>query len=341
MGNWHKSVLFLFLAVFMVSLGVSVSAEEDDESNQADPQFGFEQEAVPYSQQVQAQKQEAFAQAPTVESVQAVPAATGQVAPAFAAPAPTAEQPQASVPAAEESAPVASGLLELSSYKYPVYVFAPRNYQTDRTYPLIMIAPAESEIAQNQIEYLTGLADRRGIFLLAPYVLWPKSGTTPYQLDEWLLTVKKDVSKRFPINKKKMYLIGKGSGAEYAAYLATKYPQEFSAVALLGEAWDGRFSKLVEPESAAADQVPFYIALNENSDAEARNQAWLDLFQKKGYLLNLVLYQKQEDLTEMDFKKSVFEWLETNSQNWSDVQKTAQAGWKSKVKKGVKDFFAV
>ena len=337
MGNWRKSVLFLFLAVFVMSLGVSVSAEEDDESNQADPQFGFEQEAVSYAQQAQAQKQEAFARSQGAESVQTV----SQAASSAIQRAPSVEQPEDSVPAAEQSAPAASGLLELSSYKYPVYVFAPRNYRTDRTYPLIMIAPAESEIAQNQIDYLTGLAERRGIFLLAPYVLWPKSGTTPYQLDEWLLTVKKDVCDRVPINKKKIYLIGKGSGAEYAAYLATKYPQAFSAAALLGEAWDGRFSKLIEPKSAAEDQVPFYIALNANTDAEARNQAWLDLFQKKGYLLNLVSYQNEEALTGMDFKKSVFEWLEANSQSWADVQKAAQAGWKSKVKKGIKDFFAV
>ncbi len=234
-----------------------------------------------------------------------------------------------------------SGLVEVSGYKYPVFLFAPKDYKTDRTYAMIMIAPAEDAKAEKQIEYLTGLAQRKSLFILAPYVLWPKEGDTPYRLDEWLLTVKKDMVKRFPINKKRIYLVGKALGAHYAAYMAIKYPQEFSAVALLGEAWDGPFSQLIDPRKDAADQVPFYIALKAGGDAKARNQVWLDELQKDGYPLHLVDYKNDEDLEELEFKKSVFDWMEATAQSWEISVAQGQKTWKGKFKKGVKDFFAV
>jgi len=231
--------------------------------------------------------------------------------------------------------------LEVDGYKYPVYLFVPKDYKTDRTYAMIMIAPAEFSRAQQQIEYLTGLAQRKSLFILAPYVLWPKSGTTPYSLDDWLLYVKKDIMGRFPIDKKRVFLVGKGSGAQYASYMAVKYPQAFAAVALLGEAWDGPFSKLVEPQSSPSGQVPFYIALKADGDAKARNQAWFDKLQQKGYPLHLVDYKTDDELDQLDFKKSVFDWLEANSQSWAVSVANSQQGWKGKFKKGVKDFFAV
>ena len=234
-----------------------------------------------------------------------------------------------------------SGLVEVSGYKYPVFLFAPKDYKTDRTYAMIMIAPAESAKAEKQIEYLTGLAQRKSIFILAPYVLWPKEGDTPYTLDQWLLTVKKDVMERFPISKKRVYLVGKDLGAHYAAYMAIKYPKEFTAVALLGQAWAGPFSQLIQPRADAADQVPFYIALKTDGDVRSRNQVWFDKLQQKGYPLHLVDYKTDEELDELEFKKSVFDWMEAMGQSWEASVAKGQETWKGKFKKGVKDFFAV
>ena len=234
-----------------------------------------------------------------------------------------------------------SGLVEVSGYKYPVFLFAPKDYKTDRTYAMIMIAPAEDAKAEKQIEYLTGLAQRRSIFILAPYVLWPKEGDTPYTLDAWLLTVKRDVVERFPISKKRVYLVGKDLGAHYAAYMAIKYPKEFAAVALLGEAWDGPFSQLIQPRTDAADQVPFYIALKADGDARSRNQVWFDKLQQKGYQLHLVDYKSDEELNDLEFKKSIFDWMEAMGQSWEASVAQGQQTWKGKFKKGVKDFFAV
>ena len=67
----------------------------------------------------------------------------------------------------------------------------------------------------------------------------------------------------------------------------------------------------------------------------------MDKLQKKGYPLHLVDYKSDEDLASLDFKKSVLDWMETMSQNWAASVAQGHQTWKGKIKKGIKDFFAV
>lgn len=353
MANFRRVVLFIFLITFFIALGLSVRAETVEEKKSA----ANYDETLPGPGEVPAAEETSLA-APASQEVQPVPAIAPQIVSTVSAMAvsQTKEaqtqdtvQPPPAPQAVSKDMPETqvfgvsnpSGLVEVSGYKYPVFLFAPKDYKTDRTYAMIMIAPAEDAKAEKQIEYLTGLAQRKSIFILAPYAFWPKEGDTPYKLDEWLLTVKKDMTERFPINKKRVYLVGKDLGAHYAAYMAVKYPNEFAAAALLGEAWDGPFSQLIRPRADAADQLPFYIALKTDGDAKARNQIWFDKFQKKGYPLHLVDYKSDEELNNLEFKKSVFDWMEATGQSWEVSVAQGQQTWKGKFKKGVKDFFAV
>lgn len=328
MKNQRWCRLFFCTVVFLMAAGVPLFAETAVEANKA---ASNDSEILPTPGE--ARKVIPAASASLEASMQAVPA---QVLP-VTAPVATKDLPVDEV--FTNTNP--SGLVEVSGYKYPVYLFAPKDYKTDRTYAMVMLAPAELSKAEQQIEYLTGLAQRRSIFILSPYVLWPKEGDTPYTLDQWLLTVKKDVIERFPIDPKRVYLVGKGSGAHYAAYMAVKHPKEFAAVALLGEAWAGQFSQLVEPRTDAADQIPFYVALKAGGDAKARNQVWFDKLQQDGYPIHLVEYQTDDELNQLEFKKAAFEWMEATSQSWRATVAKGQEGWKGKFKKGVKDFFAV
>ena len=350
MENFRKSVSFLFFGVFFITFSMNVCAETVEEKK-ASANYD---ETFPVSEETGA-----------VEEAPAVPQIPAEVQPAQGIPSPVLPASSPEVKGSQASGvvqplPVASkvasrelpedqvftasnpsGLVEVSGYKYPVFLFAPKDYKTDRTYAMIMIAPAEAAKAEKQIEYLTGLAERKSLFILAPYVLWPKEGDTPYRLDEWILSVKRDVVERFPISKKRVYLVGKDLGAHYAAYMAIKYPKEFAAVALLGEAWDGPFSQLIQLRPDAADQVPFYIALKADGDARSRNQAWFDKLQQKGYPLHLVEYKKSEELDDLEFKKSVYDWMEATGQSWEASVAQSQQTWKGKFKKGVKDFFVV
>ncbi|HRY84962.1 MAG TPA: hypothetical protein P5561_00340 [Candidatus Omnitrophota bacterium] len=191
MRSWQKGVFFLFFAVFSISFSVFVWADEDTATMQTEPDvdMGVE-ESTPISPKAEEAQVE---QTELPGALEVEPAALPGTSADETASASQAPKPAAAVePIPSTSVP--SGLVEVGGFKYPVYLFVPKDYKLDRTYAMIMIAPAESKTAQEQIEYLTGLAQRKSIFILAPYEIWPKSGTTPYQLDDWLLSVKKDIA---------------------------------------------------------------------------------------------------------------------------------------------------
>lgn len=335
MKKCQKNIIFLvfFIVAFVCSWSIHAAIPEETEVATATAPVAQEISAETQNQQSPAPTQAALAQ-PAVVSPPAV-ATISQAAPV----APPEKQMVETEKAPDVSKP--SGMVEISGFKYPVYLFVPNDYKTDRLYPMVTLAPSEAVKARDQIEYLAGLAQRRSIFILAPDVLWPKAGDTPYWLDEWFLSVKKEIIERFPINKKRVYLLGKGTGAQYAAYLATEHPQEFSAVVLLEKAWEGPFAQLIKPRSNAVNQVPFYIAFKAGSEEKERNQIWLEDLQKKGYLLNVTEYQKDEELNELEFKKAFFDWLEDKSQSWAAIVAKSHEGWKGRFKKGVKNFFEV
>jgi hypothetical protein len=52
-------------------------------------------------------------------------------------------------------------------------------------------------------------------------------------------------------------------------------------------------------------------------------------------------YKTDEDLNDLEFKRTVFDWLEATSQSWEASVAKSSEGWKGKFKKGVKDFFVV
>lgn len=341
MKNCRKSIFFLFLILVFQTLSISAYAytrdvkEDDTEDKDIAAQVAADSQAIKEAVTTTAS---AIAAAASPQSVSApVPVPAGA-----AAQTQEATKTETSVEAPQkEAVPQPSGVVEISGYKYPVSLYVPQDYKVDRVYPMIMIAPSGSMKGQAQIDYLSGLAQRRNIFVLATSGLGPKGGDTPYELDSWLLSVKKDVMERFPINKKRVYLLGKDASAHYAAYLGIQYPQEFSAVALLGEAWDGSFDKLIKGRTSKEDQLPFYIAFKAGTDNQSRNEAWLGKLQGQGYLLRVMEYQKDEDLNALEFKTAMFDWLEEKSQSWAAAVADSQKGWKKQFKKGVKDFFTV
>lgn len=238
--------------------------------------------------------------------------------------------------------PFPSGLLAVSDYKYPVFLYAPKGYRADRSYPMIMIAPSEGVGGEEGIAYWKGIADQNMVFVLSTAGLWTEDDDVPTNLDTWLFQVKKDVQERFPVSDKKVYITGKNTGAHYAAYLATNYPKEFAGAILLGQAWAGPFARLIHLSSNLSKQQPFFVVFQvDQPDVKDQNQKWLDGLQEKGYPLKLVEVPDGKGFETSELKKEAYSWVEATGQSFSAAVEKSQKGFKAKFKKGVKDFFTV
>lgn len=362
----QKIISIIFLGIVLITGTVSVFAEITDEAMQAADQIVAAADAnklqtMPHPGQAEAVKEPEVVSSPMAASKPASPVMTQAVAPSqpmspivTQAMAPSQPAvPGAFVPPASSASdsattpqpavkPFPSGLLEIKDYKYPVFLYVPANYRPDNSYPMVLIAPSEGAEAMEGIKYLKVLADRRSLFILSPHGLWTDDSDVPYMLDQWIMKIKTDVMQRFPIDKKRVYLAGKDTGANYAAYLAMQYPDQFSGAALIGSAWESSFSPIMKARSNPDGQVPFFVALRaDQPEIKAKNQIWFEDLQAKGYPIRLVEVKSAEEFSTVEFKNAMFDWLEKTGQDWSATVAQSQKSFKAKLKKSVKNFFTV
>lgn len=233
-----------------------------------------------------------------------------------------------------------TGPLELQNYRYPVYLYVPEGYKPDRDYPMIVSVPDEGEGPESQLKYWAGIAKRRSMFVLAPTNLWPED--VPYSMDEWLLGILSDVAKRYRIDSSKTFLVGRKSGAHYAAYLGTNHPENFSSVVLIEGAWSGQFEELMKPKKRTAKQIPFLVVASGQDEgrlSEIEKEA--RVYENRGYPVALMKVENWDQTQSDEFRKKVLEWLETKSETWQSRVRESRKSWKEKSKRWFENFFHV
>ncbi len=235
---------------------------------------------------------------------------------------------------------IETGLVELKDFTYPVYVFIPPSLKPEQKYPLIISIPDQGEAPEKNIELWTGIAKRQSMIVLVPTM--KRIDDVPFDFDRWFFQTKALVVNKYPVNKTKIFLVGKESGASYAAYLGINFPEEFSAVGLLAGSWVGRYEKIMQFQTTPARQLPFFVALKEDQEDLYRQTELkaTDLVQK-GYPLKLVRFQKGEEFLNSNFKKDLFAWLDEQAEKWRVTVEKTQKTFKQKARKAVKDFFVV
>ncbi len=234
---------------------------------------------------------------------------------------------------------IPTGLLEITDYKYPVYLFVPSNYKPDRSFPLIVTVPGEGESPEKNIQFWTGMAKRKGLIVLAPTNIWPRE--LPAQdMDDWIIKIKKEIGERYQIAQNKIFLIGKEGGAHYAAYLGVRYPEEFSAVALIGGSWAGRFENLIRLEKSPRKQRPFFVALKDDDPELIRmTEKKAFEFEKSGYPIYFIKLEKDEEFTDEEFKKRVLQWLDDKSQDWLRIAEDRKKTLRERISVATEEFF--
>lgn len=237
-------------------------------------------------------------------------------------------------------AAVPTGLLQLEGYKYPVALWVPDGYTPKQSYPLIVAIPKQGASPELAVEYWKSMASRRNMLILAPTYLRPED--MPTKVDEWILGILKDVLERYRIDRNRIYLFGKDDGAHYAAYLGTKHAADFSVIVLINGSWSGRFEQLIRPQLHASAQRPFLIYLKEDQqELYDETMAKAYQFEKKGYPVQVSKVVGEDALANIEFKKQLFDLMESKSQEWQSVVSEDNKTFKERFRMAVKDFFAV
>lgn len=223
---------------------------------------------------------------------------------------------------------VKTGVIKIES-KRQVFLYIPTRYKATRPYPLIISLPGEKDPEKHVNEWAS-LAEQWSYIILSP-ALDIRSGDTPYQQDKWILQLKEDLAEHYNIAQNKVFLVGNGRDAHYAAYLSTNYSQEFAGVALIRGGWAGHYSSLMRIQEKAENQLPILIAVDQaDTDLVQKIENDAAELQKVGYLVEIEKIN-QETLVLKDFYRKSLDWLFEKSDAWQDHIKNQQKNWKEKT----------
>ena len=224
---------------------------------------------------------------------------------------------------------VPQGLVELKDYHDPVYVFVPPGHDKLLLNSMILLIPDFKEVPDQLVAEWLKIAKKANLIVMVP-TLKMDPDDVPYRTDEWVLKIKRDLVDRYHVGR--TYVIGKGVGAHYAAYLAVKHPQEFSGAGLIDGSWVGPFEKLTRLSARPLNQVPFFISLYA-PDAEwmkqTENRAYR--FTAKGYLVYLERFEKKEIVDPVDVKARMMDWLQKKAETWAQVVAGSRKTKKEKI----------
>ena len=226
---------------------------------------------------------------------------------------------------------IPKGLVEIKDYRYPIYVFVPPGHDNFLFNSMVLLIPDSRESPDEMVQEWLRIAKKKNLIVVVPAIQRERDDV-PYHTDEWMLKVKRDLADRYHVGR--TYLVGKGEGAHYAAYLAASHAGEFSGAGLLDGSWVGPFEKLMHLSGRPSGQIPFFISLYA-PDAElmkqTENRAYR--FTAKGYPVYLEKFEKGEKVDALDLKTRMMDWLQKKAETWAQVVASSSKTKKEKVSK--------
>ncbi len=234
-----------------------------------------------------------------------------------------------------------TGVFQIDNIKGDAWLVVPQEFNAQRTYPLVVSFAGEGKKTSDHAKSWESQGLRNGFIVLVPE--WSaRSGESSDSHETWILNLIKEVSARYPIAKHKIFLMGQGSQAPLAAYLAVNYPRQFAAAALMNGSWEGSLNKNMRFQTRSRNQVPMVVALQGASKAyQTQLEASAQNLQKKGYLINIETFPDGQDLSSQEVRAKVYDWMMEKSDLWQDVVEKSGKSWREKFRLFVEENFFI
>ena len=206
---------------------------------------------------------------------------------------------------------VKTGLQNIASDKYGYSLFVPLEYTSDRSWPLVMALHDSGARGEDYIKVWAKAAKEHGIIVFCPTYEEPRSGI-PFDHDNRLIKLKREIQSQYEIDPHRVLVTGFGSGGHYAFYLGLRYPNEFTAIASVGNGVQGSLKKLFTFSYAEVHQLPILLLVeHENQITDSKEtMAQLETLQTKGYSVETVEADRAGDLKNSNTNSYILEWFE-------------------------------
>ncbi|MBI1977979.1 MAG: hypothetical protein HYS55_04440, partial [Candidatus Omnitrophica bacterium] len=206
---------------------------------------------------------------------------------------------------------VKTGLQNVASDRYGYSLFVPPDYTPERSWPFVMALHQSGARGENYIKVWAKAAKEQGVIVFCPTYEEPRSGL-PFDHDNRLIRLKREIQNQYEIDPRRVLVAGFGSGGHYAFYLGLRYPQEFTAIASIGNATKGSLKKLFTFSYAEVNQLPVLILVDHESEITNSPGSMEELkkLESRGYLIETVEAESASDLKNPNTSSYILEWFE-------------------------------
>jgi poly(3-hydroxybutyrate) depolymerase len=136
------------------------------------------------------------------------------------------------------------------------YLFVPDKLTKDRPAPLLLLLHGSGRNGASLVDKWKDLAKKEGIILVGPDAIDSKGWNAPVDGPDFLHDLISDLTGKYAIDARRMYLFGHSAGANFALYMALFESEYFAAVAIHA----GALRRDAEPNiKQATRKIPIHI----------------------------------------------------------------------------------
>lgn len=202
--------------------------------------------------------------------------------------------------------------------KTSYFLFLPDSYDQTKKWPLVVAFPKFGSSTKKFMETWIPEAKRRSLIVVAPN--WYKARETPEPGDKWVLKIIAEVIEKYGVDRKQVLVTGFEDGADYACYLAIRYPKEFSAAAPVGGAITPVYRKIVYYGRMKRRPLPFYFLVSkEDKNLASRELSWegilktVDELESRGVPVEVKEAKSWKGHFERSFIPEMLDWFGKHS----------------------------
>ena len=206
---------------------------------------------------------------------------------------------------------VKTGLQNVASDRFGYSLFVPADYTPDHKWPFVMALHDEGKRGEEYILSWVEAAKEHGIIVFCPTYEEPRGGV-PFDHDQRLIKLKHEIGQQYELDPSRTWIAGFGSGGHYAFYMGLRYPQEFSAIASIGNAVEGNLKNLFTFSYAQVNQLPVLILVGREEEITDSETSLVEIedFRSRGYLIETVEAEDVTVLANPTTNSYILEWFE-------------------------------
>lgn len=209
---------------------------------------------------------------------------------------------------------------EDANTKYALYV--PKNYTSDKEWPLFVLLPWFGDSSEATLNHFADEAEKRGYVVIVPE--WHKTVRgVPDASDRWFFKLIKKLQYDFNLSAEPI-LAGIGDGADYATYLALRYPKKLPTLIALGGSLDPSFETLISYRKLKKNPVRVWNVVGGADPTLAQRHLSIESIRKQNEQLRnaglYVTYREDLEATDSlsDLVPAIFDWIENDKKETAE-----------------------